>query len=57
MPTYEFRCQNCDNFFELSYSVAEFERAREAGIKCSTCGTSEVAQQIPSFQVQTSKKS
>jgi putative FmdB family regulatory protein len=57
MPTYEFRCQKCDKSFELNYSISEFERARKAGIKCSTCGSSRVIQQVPVVQVQTAKKS
>jgi putative FmdB family regulatory protein len=57
MPTYEFLCQKCNKIFELTYSISEFERARKAGIKCSTCGSSRVVQQVPAFQVQTSKKS
>jgi putative FmdB family regulatory protein len=57
MPTYEFRCQKCDKSFELNYSISKFERARKAGIKCSTCGSSRVIQQVPVFQVQTAKKS
>ncbi|MGH7797671.1 MAG: FmdB family zinc ribbon protein [Candidatus Binatia bacterium] len=57
MPTYEFRCQKCNKSFELTYSISEFERARKDGIKCSLCGSSRVIQQVPVFQVQTSKKS
>jgi putative FmdB family regulatory protein len=56
MPTYEFRCQKCNKTFELTYSISEFERAKD-GIKCSICGSSRVIQQVPVFQVQTSKKS
>ena len=57
MPTYEFRCQKCNKTFQLSYSISEYERARKNGVKCATCGSSQVRQQIPVFQVQTSKKS
>jgi putative FmdB family regulatory protein len=57
MPTYEFRCLKCNKIFALTYSISEFERARKSGIKCSSCGSSRVIQQIPVFQVQTSKKS
>jgi putative FmdB family regulatory protein len=57
MPTYEFRCLKCNKIFELTYSISEFERARKGGIKCSICRSSRVIQQIPVFQVQTSKKS
>jgi putative FmdB family regulatory protein len=57
MPTYEFLCQKCNKIFQLTYSISEFERARKNGIKCSNCGSSRVIQQVPIFQVQTSKKS
>jgi putative FmdB family regulatory protein len=57
MPTYEFLCQKCNKIFALTYSISEFERARKGRIKCSSCGSSRVLQQIPVFQVQTSKKS
>jgi putative FmdB family regulatory protein len=57
MPTYEFRCQKCNKSFKLTFSISEFERARKAGIKCSICRSSRVVQQVPVFQVQTSKKS
>ena len=57
MPTYEFRCQKCNKSFKLTFSISEFERARKAGIKCSICRSARVVQQVPVFQVQTSKKS
>jgi putative FmdB family regulatory protein len=57
MPTYEFLCQKCNKIFQLTCSISEFERARKDGIKCSHCGSSRVVQQVPVFQVQTSKKS
>ncbi|HWP60212.1 MAG TPA: zinc ribbon domain-containing protein [Candidatus Acidoferrales bacterium] len=57
MPTYEFRCQKCDKVFELTCSFSDLDRARRDGIKCATCGSQDVIQQIPVFQVQTSKKS
>ncbi|MCL6508921.1 MAG: zinc ribbon domain-containing protein [Bryobacteraceae bacterium] len=57
MPTYEFLCHQCAKTFELSSSVAEYERKRKEGIHCPTCGGSDVQQQISAFQVKTSKKS
>jgi len=57
MPTYEFRCRKCDEVFELNCSITEYERGKKSGIKCSKCGSSKVVQQVPVFQVQTSKKS
>ncbi len=52
MPTYEFLCEKC-----LTCSIAEYERKKKEGIKCSECGSLEVEQQISGFGVQTSKKS
>ncbi|HXG21711.1 MAG TPA: FmdB family zinc ribbon protein [Methylomirabilota bacterium] len=57
MPTYEFLCRKCAKAFEVSLSIAEYERKRKEGIQCSECGSSEVEQQISFFQVKTSKKS
>jgi len=57
MPTYEFRCKKCGKVFEVSCSISEFERMKKHGIKCSSCGSSQVKQQIPVFQAQTAKKS
>jgi len=57
MPTYEFLCEKCKKPFELTCSIAEYERKKKEGIKCSECGSLEVEQQISSFRVQTSKKS
>ena len=57
MPTYEFLCQKCNKVFEVSCSIAEYERKKKKGIKCAKCGGSKVMQQISGFQVQTSTKS
>jgi putative FmdB family regulatory protein len=57
MPTYEFWCHKCAKTFELIFSLAEYERKRKEGMQCPACGSSEVVQQISSFQVKTSKKS
>ena len=57
MPTYEFRCQKCKKVFQLTYSISQYERAKKARIKCSSCGSSRVEPQISAFQVQTAKKS
>jgi putative FmdB family regulatory protein len=57
MPTYEFLCRKCAKAFEVSLSIAEYERKRKEGLQCSECGSSEVEQQLSLFQVKTSKKS
>jgi putative FmdB family regulatory protein len=57
MPVYEFLCQQCGKNFELAFSIDEAERKRQAGLECPGCGSAAVVQQIPHFQVKTSKKS
>ncbi|HEX9146836.1 MAG TPA: zinc ribbon domain-containing protein [Candidatus Binatia bacterium] len=57
MPIYEYFCHACRKRFELSYSVAEYERKRKKTSRCPKCGSSRVARQISSFEVKTSKKS
>lgn len=57
MPRYEYLCNNCSKPFELLYSLAEFERAQKAKIKCPKCRGTRVQRQISAFEVKTSKKS
>lgn len=57
MPVYEFLCQQCGKGFTLTFSIAEAEHKKKAGIQCPECGSSEVVQRISHFQVKTSKKS
>lgn len=56
MPTYEFLCQKCKKVFELTCSIAEYERKKNR-VKCSRCGSTRVVMRISPFLVQTSKKS
>lgn len=57
MPTYEFLCTRCNKVFELTCSVAEYEKRKKQGIKCESCGSASVTRQLSQFQAQTSKKS
>ncbi|MBI5166656.1 MAG: zinc ribbon domain-containing protein [candidate division NC10 bacterium] len=54
MPTYEFRCQNCNKEFIVTLSLRE----REAGeVTCPDCGGKELESLLSSFYARTSKKS
>jgi len=54
MPTYEYRCLNCNKPFTVAMSISEYEKGK---VKCPKCGKRRVKQQITQFMVQTSKKS
>jgi putative FmdB family regulatory protein len=58
MPTYEFVCRDCGSELEVIASLAEHERMKsERAAKCTKCGSSNVAPQIATFGVQTTRKS
>jgi putative FmdB family regulatory protein len=57
MPIYEFLCERCRKPFELSSSLAEYERAIKKKIKCPKCKSMKVVRQISAIEVKTSKKS
>jgi putative FmdB family regulatory protein len=57
MPTYEFLCRACGKSFELISSIAEYERKQKEGIHCPGCASPDVARQLSTVQVKTSKKS
>lgn len=57
MATYEFLCERCKKPFELSYSLAEYQRAIKKKIKCPKCKSMKVVRQISAIEVKTSKKS
>jgi putative FmdB family regulatory protein len=58
MPTYEFICRDCGSEFEVITSIAEYERMkREQTVKCSKCGSTNVAPEIVAFEVHTTRKS
>ncbi len=54
MPTYEFKCQACDEEFSTSSTVRDLE---EHKIKCPSCGTENVQQLATAFTSKTSRKS
>jgi putative FmdB family regulatory protein len=56
MPTYEFLCQKCENPFERTCSLAEYDREMKLA-KCPTCGSTSVMRQLSPVEVKTSKKS
>jgi putative FmdB family regulatory protein len=57
MPTYEFLCHACGKAFEWISSIADYERKQKEGLQCPTCASRDVARQLSSVQVKTSKKS
>ena len=54
MPVYEFKCEGCKKRFSLTMPISEYEKKK---FKCPKCKSSEVKQQITSFQTVTSRKS
>ena len=54
MPTYEFVCKKCKKKFSLIMSISEYEKKKA---QCPKCKSTDVKQQITSFQAVTSKKS
>jgi len=54
MPEYEFICENCKKPFTLTMKFSEYEKRK---VKCPTCKSTKVRQQVTSFQTITSKKS
>ena len=54
MPTYEYRCERCQEDFTVHMSISEHDRG---GIKCPKCGGTEVAQRYSTFYAKTSRKS
>ncbi|MBN2032757.1 MAG: zinc ribbon domain-containing protein [Deltaproteobacteria bacterium] len=54
MPTYEFRCEKCNERFTLILSILEYEKTK---FRCPKCKSIRVKQEISPFQVKTSKKS
>ena len=54
MPIYDFACGKCKKKFSLTMSISEYEKKK---FQCPKCKSTEVKQQISSFQTVTSKKS
>lgn len=54
MPTYAFRCSECDEVFEQQLTFAEFDRREVA---CPKCESARVEPLLAAVGVKTSKKS
>lgn len=54
MPTYEYRCQECENIFEQQGRITDREHLHP---KCPDCGSEKVEQVFSSFFAKTSRKS
>ncbi|WP_263788782.1 FmdB family zinc ribbon protein [Salinibacter grassmerensis] len=51
MPTYEYRCTDCEHDFALEASVAEYEEG--LGADCPECGSSETTRRLGSVVIST----
>ncbi|MBM4034995.1 MAG: zinc ribbon domain-containing protein [Planctomycetes bacterium] len=54
MPSYDFRCLECNKTFTATMSWAEFDKGKP---KCPKCGKRKVEQVFGEVLVKTSKKS
>lgn len=57
MPNYEFLCAKCKKTFELTWSLAEYDKRIKGKNKCPKCGSARVVKVISLVQVKTAKKS
>ncbi|MBN2543341.1 zinc ribbon domain-containing protein [bacterium] len=51
MPTYEFKCLDCENKFEVFTSISRKDQS-----KCPKCGSSNLKQLLSCFYVSGSEK-
>lgn len=54
MPTYEYRCKQCDKSFERSEHVVEHEKSHP---QCPNCQSTDVEPVLAEFYAKTSRKS
>jgi putative FmdB family regulatory protein len=54
MPTYEFKCLNCKNKFQITESITKYDSKK---IKCPKCGKGKLERIYSGVYVQTSSKS
>jgi len=47
MPTYEFKCDDCENIFEVFASISAKERGLD--LTCEQCGGQKISQAITSY--------
>ena len=57
MPTYEFHCEKCNKTFDLTWSLAEYDKRIKQKQKCPKCGSTRVVRALSLIQVKTAKKS
>ena len=51
MPTYEYRCTDCENDFALEASVAEYENGLDED--CPECGSAKTTRRLGSVVIST----
>ncbi|MFO8233639.1 MAG: zinc ribbon domain-containing protein [Longimonas sp.] len=49
MPTYQYRCTNCEHDFALKATVAEYDDGLDA--TCPKCGSDEVKRRIGDIMI------
>lgn len=54
MPTYMYRCDQCESEFSQIMSIREYN---ETKVACPKCKSTEVKQQLTEFIAKTSRKS
>jgi len=54
MPSYDYRCSNCNKKFTAVLSMKEHDAKK---VKCPKCGGKKLEQLITPFQAKTSRKS
>ncbi len=54
MPTYEFKCLNCQNKFQIIESITKYDQKK---VKCPKCGEKKLERLFSGVYVQTSSKS
>jgi len=54
MPQYVFQCQDCNKEFTQFLHIADLEKGE---VKCPSCGSKRVTQEVVEFSAVTAKKS
>ena len=54
MPTYDFKCEDCNRDFSVVQSMSEFKKG---GIVCPKCGSKRVLRVMHEFYAKTVRKS
>lgn len=53
MPSYDYKCENCNKKFTITCTISEHEKKR---VSCPKCSSRKVKQQVSSFFAVTSHK-